>query len=241
MSNKPFQNVFKFEHKTFVKWIINITLTGIVAFIVYMSGGATFSYTHLMYIPIIFTAFTLGLWQTIIVAVFAGLVLGPLMPQDVASGQMQNLYTWVFRLTMFIAIGSLSAVLRMRLRLLQSLERNRYFTNLLTNYPNLNKLKFDLERLVETKTPFSLLSFRILNMNGIRQNVSYEMGTKIIVKILEMLSEECKHPVYSTYNNELGLVVTNLTHAEAHELGVKFLKTTSNFMYMDSYRIGLLD
>src|SRR5690606_30445350 len=148
-----------------------------------------YPYTHLMYVPILLTAFSFGMWQTIFMAIIAGIFIGPWMPQDVVSGLMQTPQTWLFRVFMFVLIGTVSALLSVRVRNLQNLELDRLYTNTLTNYPNFNKLKFDIDKFIESETPFSLLGFRIVNMNSIRQNMTYEMGTKVLIKTLNLLSK----------------------------------------------------
>ena len=66
---------------------------------------------------------------------------------------------------------------------IKKLVLERLYVNSITNYPNMNKLKYDLDEFIESKTPFSLLGFRIVNMNSIRQNMTYEIGTKVLIKI----------------------------------------------------------
>jgi EAL domain-containing protein (putative c-di-GMP-specific phosphodiesterase class I)/GGDEF domain-containing protein len=76
--------------------------------LVYMTGGIKFVYSHSMYIPILISGFTLGIRGGVLVGVFAGIVLGPLMPIDVATGEMQDVANWTFRMGIFTLIGFLS-------------------------------------------------------------------------------------------------------------------------------------
>ncbi len=77
----------------------------LVGSLVYATGGIRFVYSHTMYVPIILAALFFKLPGGVIAAVVAGLVLGPLMPIDTASGEMQTATNWLFRLVMFVLMG----------------------------------------------------------------------------------------------------------------------------------------
>ncbi|MDD4773326.1 MAG: hypothetical protein PHZ09_06945 [Eubacteriales bacterium] len=46
----------------------------------------------------------------------------------------------------------------------------------------------DLDELLDRETPFSIIGFRVVNISGINQNISYDIGVCVIVKVLEILS-----------------------------------------------------
>src|SRR5690554_8134836 len=75
----------KFTYSPFTKWLLILLMVVVVALVVYIFGGSRYSYTHLMYIPILIAGYALGFWQTLIIALISGLVLGPFMPQDVQA------------------------------------------------------------------------------------------------------------------------------------------------------------
>ncbi len=81
-----------------------------VYIIVYTTGGIKFVYSHSMYIPILLSGFVLGIRGGVIVGLLAGVVLGPFMPINVYTGELQNTANWTFRMGIFTLIGFLSGV-----------------------------------------------------------------------------------------------------------------------------------
>lgn len=230
----------KFTYSPFTKWLLILLMVVVVALVVYIFGGSRYSYTHLMYIPILIAGYALGFWQTLIIALISGLVLGPFMPQDVQAGLMQPPTTWIFRVVIFIAIGAFNALLNKQIKAYQKLELERLYVSSITNYPNMNKLKYDLDEFIESKTPFSLLGFRIVNMNSIRQNMTYEIGTKVLIKISEMLSDNHKNMVYSIYANEVAAIIPSSDYNYALGIGNDLIIQTADSIEIDKYKIGIL-
>src|SRR5690554_342340 len=230
----------KFTYSPFTKWLIILFMVVVIALIVYIFGGSRYSYTHLMYILILIAGYALGFWQTIVIALISGLILGPFMPQDVQAEIMQPATTWVFRVVIFIAIGAINALLNKQIKAYQKLELERLYVRSITNYPNMNKLKYDLDEFIESKTPFSLLGFRIVNMNSIRQNMTYEIGTKVLIKISEMLSDNHKNIVYSISSNEITAIIPSSDYSYALRIGNDLINQTADSIQIDKYRIGIL-
>lgn len=73
-------------------------------------GGSKTPLPHLFYIPIILAALGLAWPGTLVVAVAAGVIAGPLLPEDVDAGLAQSPSAWILRLTMFTGIGMFLAV-----------------------------------------------------------------------------------------------------------------------------------
>lgn len=78
--------------------------------LVYMTGGIKFVYSHSMYVPILLSGFLFGMAGGALFGLFAGLVLGPFMPIDVVTGEMQETVNWLYRTGFFVLIGSLSGL-----------------------------------------------------------------------------------------------------------------------------------
>jgi diguanylate cyclase len=79
-----------------------------VALFVYLTGGIKFVFSHSMYIPVLLAGFLLGVKGGVLFGLLGGLALGPLMPIDVGTGEMQSTLNWMYRAGFFILIGFLS-------------------------------------------------------------------------------------------------------------------------------------
>lgn len=90
--------------------------------VAYLAGGSHTVFPHLFYLPIMMAAVRFGPSAAGITAVTAGLVCGPLLPADAATGAPQEPASWVTRTGMFVVVGLLLAWLTTRTRpgLLQS-------------------------------------------------------------------------------------------------------------------------
>ncbi len=87
--------------------LLPVALGGVYA-IVYMTGGIRFVYSHSMYLPILLAGFVFGIKGGLLTGVLGGLVLGPWMPINVSTGEMQNLANWLYRAGFFTLVGFLS-------------------------------------------------------------------------------------------------------------------------------------
>lgn len=90
-----------------------------VTALVLATGGTQHSALHIMYATIAASAFLYGTLGGLVAGVTAGLLVGPLMPLDVAEAMRQPTATWVFRLVLFaftgVIIGAAASLLRVRL------------------------------------------------------------------------------------------------------------------------------
>jgi signal transduction histidine kinase len=82
----------------------------------YLLGGAGRVPPHWFYIPILIAAARFGVAGTVVTAVVAGLLAGPLVPLDVAAGTYQPFSDWVGRTGFFIGIGLIMAMIIGRLK-----------------------------------------------------------------------------------------------------------------------------
>lgn len=127
--------------------LLSISLALLIALVVYVTGGTRFSYLHLMYLPILFAGVTLRLWGGVGIALFAGALLGPLMPEHVASQLYQSHTVWILRTFFFTLVGVTAGLSGYFFRAyLKDLEE-RLKLNPLTGLPNL----FGFEEAVESR------------------------------------------------------------------------------------------
>ena len=122
--------------KTLAIVLVLLTLLG-SAWLVHVTGGAQFATLHLVYLPIILAALVFGTGGGIVTGVVAGLLLGPYMLLDTASGEMQQLANWLLRMVFFCMVGGVVGVgagtLRRQLKMLDWLNEHDAGTGLLNS------------------------------------------------------------------------------------------------------------
>src|SRR5687768_5754845 len=84
--------------------------------VTYLLGGAGRVPPHLFYIPILLAAARFGLAGTVLCALAAGALAGPLMPLDVVQDTDQPFSDWMGRTGFFVAIGVVMALVIGRLK-----------------------------------------------------------------------------------------------------------------------------
>jgi signal transduction histidine kinase len=92
-------------------WLGVLALILLTGGLVYVTGGTGFVWVHLMYVPIILASGIFGLRGGLISAAVAGVVVGPLMPLDVAKNMPQGTENWVLRSHFFLLAGGCGGLL----------------------------------------------------------------------------------------------------------------------------------
>ncbi|MDP3399594.1 MAG: EAL domain-containing protein, partial [Brevundimonas sp.] len=92
-----------------VLWVV--TAIGGAWVATYLAGGSSSAVPHAFYVPIIVAAVRFGSRGVLVTSLTAGLVVGPLMPLDVAAGIAQSPGNWGTRLVIFVVIGQFTAYL----------------------------------------------------------------------------------------------------------------------------------
>ena len=82
-----------------------ICLIAEITAVVHLMGGTDGAFPHLMYIPIILSAYYFSTNVTIICSAACGLALGPWMPKNVPLSLAQMPMSWMLRMAIFIIIG----------------------------------------------------------------------------------------------------------------------------------------
>ncbi|MFP4513165.1 MAG: putative bifunctional diguanylate cyclase/phosphodiesterase [Acidimicrobiales bacterium] len=77
----------------------------------YLFGGAAKVAPHWFYLPVLFAGVRFGLWGVVVAAPAAGLLAGPLLPADVASGTRQPASDWLSRGVAFVLVGAFVSIL----------------------------------------------------------------------------------------------------------------------------------
>lgn len=95
--------------------------------IVYLTGGTKYVWPHLMYFAVVLAGGSFGRRIGIATGAVAGLLMGPLMPLDVALNLSQPTRGWLIRMGFYMAVGALAGYARYRFYRL--LDRRRVFVS----------------------------------------------------------------------------------------------------------------
>ena len=93
-----------------ILWPVLLIAVFAIAVLVFKSGGIKFVYSHSMYLPILLSGFVYGVWGGLVCGVIGGLVLGPYMPIDTVTGELQATLNWMYRAAFFALAGILSGL-----------------------------------------------------------------------------------------------------------------------------------
>ena len=154
--------------------------------LVYYTGGVKYVYSHIMYIPIIISGVLFGPWVSLFVGIIGGILLGPLMPLDVETGEPQLFLNWMCRLLVFVVVAFIGGCTSKKLRnnivtIKQLLSHNQE-----TNIPNTNYLKIFQNKInLYQKTIITIL---INNHN----NIIDVLGTAVYHKLLFTLYDDLR-------------------------------------------------
>ncbi len=211
----------------------------IVYYTVVMTGGTEFAFTHLMYVPIVVAAFLFGMPGAVSTALLGGFSLR-MIPLNVIVGTRQTPNTWIMRTVMFVLVGAVVAFLFRRIRRFQQKEVERSLQNVITGLPNANKLKQDLDAIIRTRRPFSVVLFQILNLDEINDYIGYEIGKQSLLKAIGLLSAQVgDETVYSLFSDKFVVILPWHSLGDARSVGLNFLAQTREPVVIDGFSIDL--
>lgn len=90
--------------------LLAVLIAGVGA-LVYATGGIKYVYSHAMYLAIVLAGLVFGLPGGVIAGIAGGLVLGPFMPIDTLTGELQKPLNWFYRMFFFCLVGGVSGYL----------------------------------------------------------------------------------------------------------------------------------
>jgi EAL domain-containing protein (putative c-di-GMP-specific phosphodiesterase class I) len=197
------------KQKTFLLVSVIILLIALTAFFVYQIGGTRYSYTYLIYIPIIFSAYFYNVKGGLLAALLGGLFLGPLMPLNTETMAMQSFENWFFRMILFMIIGSFSGALFSLLdSQLDKLNKIAYYHQG-TGLANLIKMKKDLDNKIENAGDFYLCIISINNFLDIYKLIGFTNFSDYINKLIAYIKDfkQINYDVYHINENKYGLII----------------------------------
>jgi EAL domain-containing protein (putative c-di-GMP-specific phosphodiesterase class I) len=192
--------------------------------VVYLSGGTSYTCTHLMYIPIIAAAFLFKVKGAVVTALIGGMILGPWMPLRVSEGIMQTPSSYLFRLLVFLCLGSFIGYLLQRLHEQHNFQIQSAYIFEKTGFPNDRKLKLDMDQKILEQEQFSLMVFKITNFDQISRYLHYSVGEKSINTAMQhMASLVGQDALYSIALDEFAVALCGVGIDETYLKSLEFL------------------
>ena len=148
--------------------------------LVYRTGGIKYSYSHMMYLVIIISSFFFGPIGGILFGVTGGFILGPYMPMNTATMEMQLPYNYLYRIFFFTMVGFLSGFISHYLiKLLKRVEKNSFYSQT-TGLPNrkyFENIEFNENRYSHPH----LILIDLKNYYKAAEDLGYDFFTEMIV------------------------------------------------------------
>ena len=144
-----------------------------------------------MYIPIILSAFFFGIPGGVAAAIVGGLILGPFMPVDITTGEMQTTINWIYRIAIFVINGFFMGLFVQILKRYQNETFVFAYHHQDTGLPNLKYLLLGLEKeLVEHKNDkhISLFLLHLKNYPEIEYMLGPDKTNQIICDIASQMT-----------------------------------------------------
>ncbi len=186
MENQPEHKIYHWLVKYHKIISVVITIVMLVAFYFYIKAlnNNHLSHTHVMYLVIVFAGSVLGYGFGIATGIIAGILVGPLMPYDLITGEMQLFSDWAFRLIMMVIVGAMSGYFSKNYRYVQNRIKSITNVNVESNLFNINYLN---EYNFNDDEPYLIMSMVIANYKTISDVVGYKAYYEYIQKINETL------------------------------------------------------
>ncbi|WP_223669933.1 putative bifunctional diguanylate cyclase/phosphodiesterase [Kangiella shandongensis] len=202
-----------------------LLLVGMVYLLVYSTGGIKYVYSHSMYIPILISGFIFGIKGGILIGLVAGIVLGPFMPIDVVSGEMQETANWLYRTGFFVAIGATSGVMSdivaRYLRYLKWISRHKRSTRL----PNRNALFDTLLQMKKQGQPEGTAMLAVIAIdNTLELKSAFGFGVidEATKQVARRLALNGGDDIYHTDSAQVAIILNN-----GQEKNERFLRNLS--------------
>ena len=187
---------------------------------VYATGGTTYSFVHVAYIPILLAAFFFGPVGGVLGGVVAGVCIGPLMPLDVQAGIEQTTVNWVLRALLFAGVGAVAGTLSALLRRQIDVVRRLGLFDPVTMIPNRSQLIEDLTGAIAKSRAgdrFSLVTVGLESLSSVQSAFGDGPADGLRRAIAARLKEVLPPPT-KFYDLGGGLFAAGpLTHADPND------------------------
>lgn len=166
---------------------------GLITFLVYQTGGAQHAYSYLILLPVILAGVQFKIPGGVVVAVIAGMLLGPWMPLDVASGTMQSIDDWSVPLGVYILIGGFSGIAASALSFFYfrgiAIERTDPISGLLSHFATERLAADGILHLIAGYNTSHVVAVEFEGYDEIVLAMGTEVGNKVIRRLGKALDQ----------------------------------------------------
>jgi EAL domain-containing protein (putative c-di-GMP-specific phosphodiesterase class I)/GGDEF domain-containing protein len=224
---KKYSILQQYKEKNRIIFFIILTFISVI-FLVYSTGGTRYSYLHIIYIPILITAYYYKGIGGFIAGITAGIVLGPFMPINAETMLMQDTLNWSFRMLLFILIGTFSGILFDLLEhQLEKINQVAFFDEN-TGLPNKTNFKRMITNKIKNQDEFHVIVMSIKNYADIYKVIGSKNFSKFVQKMSINFSKykEFAAELYYINDSKYGMCVNKY---EKQEL-IKRLREFNKFL-----------
>ncbi len=211
-----------FRNPRFGSFLLPVLLVAGVYLLVYMTGGIKYVYSHSMYLAILVAAFLHGAKGGAVFGLIGGIVLGPFMPINVATGEPQETINWLYRTGFFTLIGTLAGVgidtARKQAERIKWQSRHETTTGLPNRFALIETME-DSRMDPNGPKPVAFVVFSLENAAEIRSSFGFRAMDEVIMQIADRIREIVKDEgsIFHLYTNLLGVLFFDM---EMTEVGV---------------------
>lgn len=190
--------------------------------LVHNTGGAGGAYTYVMLVPVLLGSAAYGVVGGLVIALAGSLLIGPLMPFDVANAIRQPVEHWLVRGGIFLVVGAVAGGL---FEFQRREARNRIRQARIdpsTGLPNQAALRHDLrERIAEPDVgALAVIVLRATDLSELVDVIGIERGDRIMAELGHHLQRVCPElrRTYRFSSSELACVACVQDHRELKRL-----------------------
>ncbi len=216
----------------------------LVTAIVYETGGTKFIFPHLGYVPILLAAFAFGPLGGAVSGIGMGLLLGPVMPLDVAAVLPQPLLNWMSRLLLFAFFGVLAGSLAMLFARFRAGEQARQMSDPLLGLPT----RALLELCAQTQRdptgrpmrPVAVAAVDFGTYTEVARVLGEGWGDEIVQRIADALRESLPDQVLAArLHRDLFVILVGVSIGQWRPLLRQTIENFPRTVMVESFRVPL--
>lgn len=237
---------FKLPESKYYRMLLIVVLVISIVLLVYLTDGIAKSYSHLIYIPIIMSAYFWGTKGGTSIAIISGILIGPFMPISVSEGIMQNTNNWMLRLIVLAIVGFITGYIFQKINKLNEKEKESYLISPLTGANNINRLINDMYEKINNEEKFAIVSIKLVNIEQMNMYIEHNISEVLSRKLVNELSNTYgKNAVYTMRYDEINLLFSlNYSYLEECKRIFKLYSTgfkVNQFTFRISMKIGIYE